>query len=128
MLSTAVLLKFLSLYQFLRHIVNISSPTFSSPAAFPSLNTPPYLYYSYKISFHIHTFHSLSIFYILTIIRGPQHKEWIVLEEAPHHWRERDNYRHKGGVEGDVAAAQMGSCSRQLEGRGRARRRPLQPV
>jgi hypothetical protein len=56
--------KIFLLYYFLRHIVNISSPTTVSP------KYSFYIHYNHKISFHIPIFYPLSIFYLLTIIRG----------------------------------------------------------
>jgi hypothetical protein len=49
-LSAAVPPKFPSLYHFLCHIVNISSPTFSSPAVVP-LFSPPIPHYNHKYHF-----------------------------------------------------------------------------
>jgi hypothetical protein len=69
-LSVAVLFKFLPLYHFLRHIINISSPTFSSLAAV-SFIFSPIPHYNHKILFPIPTFHLLSIFHLLTITCGP---------------------------------------------------------
>lgn len=64
------LLNFSPYITFLRHIVKISSPTFSSPAAVPPIFSP-ILHYNHKISFHIPTFHQLSIFLLLIIGDGP---------------------------------------------------------
>jgi hypothetical protein len=52
------------LYHFLCHIINISSPTFSSPAAVPSIFFP-IPHYNYKISLSKSTHHLLPFFHLL---------------------------------------------------------------
>jgi hypothetical protein len=61
-LSVTVLFKFLLLYYFLSHVINISSPTFHLSQRF-FLNTFHISHYNHKISFTTPTFHLLSIFY-----------------------------------------------------------------
>jgi hypothetical protein len=70
-LSATVFSKFLSLYHsFASHPQYFISYFFHLPQQFP-INSPSVPHYNHKKSFSIPTFHSLSIFHLLTIRRGP---------------------------------------------------------
>jgi hypothetical protein len=122
-LSATVPSKFFPYITFLRHIINISSPIFSSPTAVPSIFflIP---HYNHKISFSIHIFYHLSIFHLLTINRGPT-TQYKGRKRAHAESRGREKRRTRGCTVGDTlegsGAAPGGFLLPLQKGRGSGR-------